>query len=274
MVRSDHWRLASARSAPTDRDLAKAHLNLHAVLPCLETLVRSDPAAATLVEGQRLSIEFRVRGGPGASVVFSNGVCRHYGSAAPGVPLERPRLRLYFKSPPHLNRVFDDDGRPLPVGGFRCLGFLQREFAQLAALLNRHLRPDPHAVLAGPELDTSTTLVLQTAVYGVRELVETDPVAQSLAAHTPPGSLQFEVLPDGPFAYLVFTREGVTAGLGTLNRPTARLQFRTAAVAHALLNNQRDSYEAIGAGDAVLDGLLPIIDNATLIMDRVALYLR
>ena len=117
-----------------NESLIKAYLNLHAVFQNLEDLVKFDEPMAQLIRDWDLTVEFVVRNGPSAFVEFKNGVCRHGATAH-----DNPTVRLYFTSAGHLNRMFDGKATPIPLKGFRRLGFLKREFAQLTDRLTYYL---------------------------------------------------------------------------------------------------------------------------------------
>ena len=66
-------------------EAVRARLNLSAVLPNLEDVVRYDPEAAKLIEGARVTIQFIVAGGPKAYVRIADGACTVADGMAPGV---------------------------------------------------------------------------------------------------------------------------------------------------------------------------------------------
>jgi hypothetical protein len=66
-------------------EAVRARLNLLAVLPNLEDVVRYDPEAADLVKGARITIQFVVAGGPRAFVRIADGACKVSAGMAPGV---------------------------------------------------------------------------------------------------------------------------------------------------------------------------------------------
>ncbi len=51
------------------------------------------------------------------------------------------------------------------------------------------------------------------------------------------------------------------------------MSFRSLEVASALLGGRLDAFQAVAQGDVSLYGMLPLIDNVNLIMDRVEKYL-
>lgn len=251
------------------RELIKAHLNLYAVLQNLEELVRLDHEMAELVRTWDVALQFSVRGGPSAYVEFRDGVCRH----GRGVHAN-PNIKLYFLSPDHLNRMFEGRGTPIPLSGFRRLGFLRKEFAQLTDRLARYLKPENGAGKNNGFLSVNTTLTMSTGIHAVRELALLDPVCQKLAASTPPGAVQIEILPDGPCMSVTFGPGQVEVLKSAVQKPMARMTFKDMHVANALLTGKLDAFLAVAEGDVKLCGVLPMIDNLNLMLDRVEQYLR
>lgn len=249
-------------------DLIKAHLNLYAVLQNLEDLVKLDGEAAALVKPWDVTIQFSVRQGPAAWVEFKGGVCRHGVGAH-----SNPTVKLFFLSPAHLNKMFDGKGNPIPLKGFSKLGFLSREFSRLTQRLEFYLKPKNGAAQDPAFKRINTTLTLFTATHAVRELAQLDATCKKIASHTPHGVLQISVLPDGPDVSLTVQSGPWQVTKGKMAAPTATMIFQDMEVAHALLNNQLDSFRAVGEGKVMLHGMLPIIDNVGLILDRVAGYL-
>jgi len=71
-------------------EAVRARLNLLAVLPNLEDVVRYDPEAADLVKGARITIQFVVAGGPRAYVRIADGACTVADGMAPASNLPAP----------------------------------------------------------------------------------------------------------------------------------------------------------------------------------------
>jgi hypothetical protein len=249
--------------------LIKAHLNLYAVLQNLEDVVRLDAGMAELTKRWDVAIQFMVWNGPAAHLEFKNGTCRHGIGAHP-----HPRIKLFFTSPQHLNRMFDGKATPIPLKGFTRLGFLQKEFSKLTDRLTYYLKPENGLAPDEPYLKINTILTLYTAMYAVRELARLEPVSRTVASRIPAGGFQVEVLPDGPHIHMRFGKDDITVTKGVVDNPMARMTFRNLDVAHELLNNKLDAFLAVAQGDVMLQGQLPIIDNVNLILDRVALYLK
>jgi len=248
--------------------LVKANLNLYAVLRNLPLLVKSDPVAAKTVAQWRIGIQFVVWRGPAATLVFEDGTC----------VFERGRhgnteVVFGFITPAHFNRMMDGKGTPVPLKGFRHLGFMRNEFPKIADRLAFFLKPTD-AKLADPHyLAVNTRLTLATAVFAARELALFDPTCRQVADRIRDGAVLLKILPDGPSAHLIFEGGEVTAGLGDVQRPMARIDFRDQATANAFLNGRLDPFTAIASGEVAIRGQTPMIDNLSLIFDRIPGYL-
>lgn len=251
-----------------DKDLILAHLNLYAVLQNLEELVSLDAEMAALARDWSISIQFSVRNGPSACLDFAEGRCKH--SAAPH---SRPAIRLFFTSPQHLNRMFEGKANPIPLRGFTHLGFLKKDFSRLTDRLAYYLKPENGRLADESYLKTNTTLTLYTAAYAVKELALLEPTCKKVASSIPLGTLQIGILPDGPNVHLDFKKDGIGVGKGAADGPMATMMFRDMQVANALLNGRLDAFQAVADGDVLLRGIIPMIDNVGLILDRVPVYL-
>lgn len=254
-------------SKPLDA-LIKAHLNLYAVLQGLEDLVRLDEEMAAKTASWDIAIQFSVRNGPQAHVAFSNGVCTHGRGSRPSAT-----VKLYFVSPRHLNAMFDGHAAPIPLKGFSKLGFLKNEFGPLTDRLAYYLRPESSQLEDETFRKINTTLALHTALFAAAELAVLEPVSRHLATQMGNGTLQVEVLPDGPWVCLDLQDGHVSARKDKAERPRARMTFRNMDVANDLLNDRVDAFRAVVQGDVMLKGFVPMLDNINLILDRVRLYL-
>ncbi len=250
-------------------ELVKAHLNLHAILPNLEELVSFDPEIRQLVGTWDIAVAFAVRGGPQAHVSLRNGQCRvDRGSG------QRTNVKLWFTSPRHLNDMFDGKGNPIPLKGFTRLGFMKSEFPKLTDRLEYYLRGSDAAAQDERIHEFVTRCMLYTAVFGLAELATLDPAVADLVAHTPNGTAEFKVLPDGPTAYLVHQDGAFTAGKGPAESPNVRMQFRDVKVCNDLLNGRVDAFAAMGRGDVVIKGFLPLADQLSAMLEYLEPYLK
>jgi hypothetical protein len=250
-------------------ELIKANLNLYAVLKNLEDIVAYDPKMISLVRDWRLSIQFVVRGGPRAHVVFDKGTCTvHRGFH------RFPSVVLAFANPAHLNRMFDGSGTPIPLRGFTRLRFLTKEFPKLTDRLEYYLKPSDELLESRDYLAMNTRLTLNTAVYAVRELALLDPVGKACAPAIRDGAILLKVLPDGPAAHLRSFNGSLEPGKGDVERPMASLLMNGFQVANDFLNGKTDIFSAVVTGDVMIRGQIPMLDNVSPILDRITHYLK
>lgn len=250
-------------------DVVKAHLNLYAILPNLEEVVVFDPEMARLVADWDITVEFKVHHGPQTAVTIRNGQCR----VRKG-PADHADVRLWFRSPEHLNAMFDGRAKPVPVKGFTRLGFMSREFAKLTDRLERYLRAGDEMLRDEKTFDFVTRCMLYTAVFGLAELAEHDAAVADLAGRTPQGIAEFKILPEGPAVHLRHVNGTFTAAKGPVEAPNVRMQFVNSRVCNELLNGRVDAFAALGRGDVTITGFLPLADYLNTMLEYLEPYLK
>lgn len=249
----------------------KARLNLNAVLRNLEELPALDKETLEIIRDWNFSIRFTIRGDMSAYLKFSHGTCEYDTETTATADIS-----LYFLTHGHLNAMFDNKAMPIPTGGFTKLGFLKNEFPKVTKRLEYFLKPTD-ALLKDPDyLQVNTALTLYTAAFSICELVQFDPVSKLVVQQMPSGTLELNVLPAGPNAHIVYDGNGgATAYRGkATTTPTGSITFRDCEKANLLFNGKLDGFGAIATGDLKLKGLIPLIENTNVILDRVALYLQ
>lgn len=274
----------------------RARLNLLAVLPSLEDVVRDDPEMRALVSAARLTIRFSVAGGPSISVRFAGGVCTvgpdhgpppvaaggpageagpaAAGAAGPGAAGgPGPTVRLVFTSASHLNRMFDGASQPIPLWGFNHLGFLKNEFTELSDRMAYYLTPSEELLEHPGYLAMNTLLTLNTAAFAVPVLLGHDPDCIPLRHGLTQGTVVIKVLPDGPAVSLVCGASGVIPVKGELPHPSALVLLRDLPTASAFLNGKLDTFAAAVTGDVQIWGRIGMVDTLGLVLDRVPKYL-
>jgi hypothetical protein len=288
-------------------DAIRARLNLFAVLPNLEDVVRDDPEMKALVSDARLTIRFSVAGGPSTSVRFAGGVCTvgpddhgpppvpavtpaSEGPAAEGPAGEAgpavtgaagpaaaggsgPTVRLAFTSAAHLNRMFDGASQPIPLWGFNRLGFLKKEFTELSDRMAYYLTPSRELLSHPGYLAMNTLLTLNTAAFAVPVLLDHDPDCMPLRHGLTQGTIVIKVLPDGPAVSLVCGASGVIPVKGELPHPSALVLLRDLPAANAFLNGELDTFAAAVTGEVQIWGRIGMVDTLGLVLDRVPKYL-
>jgi hypothetical protein len=248
-------------------ELVKARLNLYAVLQNIEELVRLDEPSAAQAKSWDVGVQFAVIGGPAATLLFKNGECRHVCGK------EDAPIKLLFRSPKHLNDMFDGKAMPIPVKGFSRLGFLKNDFKKLTDRLEYFLKGGGAGARDEAYTRLATRLKLATAAYAARELAEFDPDGQIVAAGTPDGALQIEVAPDGPAVSVVFKGGRAQVTKGKCPAPTAQMVFDGFDVASRVLDGTADVFVEIAQGRLMLRGRIPLIDSFGLLLDRIPHYL-
>ena len=255
-------------------DDIRARLNLLAVLPNLEDVVRDDPEMRALVSAARLTIRFSVAGGLSTSVRFADGVCTvgpDPGPGAPGGP--GPTVRLVFTSASHLNKMFDGASQPIPLWGFNHLGFLKNEFTELSDRMAYYLTPSEELLEHPGYLAMNTLLTLNTAAFAVPVLLGYDPDCIPLRHGLTQGTVVIKVLPDGPAVSLVCGASGVIPVKGELPHPSALVLLRDLPTASAFLGGKLDTFAAAVTGDVQIWGRIGMVDTLGLVLDRVPKYL-
>jgi len=248
-------------------DLIKANLNLYAVLQNLEDIVRYDPEINSLAKNWDVVIQFSVRGGPKAHIAFKDEVCRVVRGTYRG-----PDIKLFFTSPAHCNRMFDNKGNPIPLKGFTKIGFLTKEFPKLTERLEYYLKPTDDLLKNKDYLEMNTRLTLNTALYAARELALLDPVGIARAAHIGTGVVQLRIR-NGPSAYINFKNGEIEVEKGDWEKPMALMEVKNLRIANDLFNGRVDSFAAVAAGDIVVKGKIMMVESLSVLFDRIPIYL-
>ena len=252
-----------------DRAIILATLNLHAVLPRLEDLIRLDEEAKAIASGMNLSVRFRVAGGPSRVVEIRKG--RVSSSGDPNRPAE---LGLLFTSCDQLNNMFmDKPAVPIPYKRLDKL-IQMKKFTRLTEIMTRYLRPSDESLKDPAFKRKFVDMTLQTALAGTAQVAKHDPKMHQVVGHLPHGTIQLSVLPDGPFAWVrVDTDKNIEGGTGTIKNPSANLNINGLDVAVDMLADRLDQFAALGTGDLEATGLLPLIDEFGALLDRVGKFL-
>jgi putative sterol carrier protein len=245
----------------------KAGINLYAVLKNLEDLIALDNDCKEFIRNTNISVQFIVRKGPKAWIRFINGQCE-VGQGK----LSSSGVVLYFTCPEHLNKMFDGKANPIPLKGFTKLGFLKNEFSAITEKLAYYLRPEEVKNPTDEYVRINTRFTLTVAAFALSEISKYDKKAGMSAAHIPDGSIQMRVLPDGPSVYLTVKNGEIIASKGQVDNPDAIMEMKDYRTANAFLNGLSNPFKAIAAGDVMVKGQIPMLDNLSLILDKVQYY--
>ncbi len=246
--------------------LTLANINLFAILRNLEDLCAMDPVAKDLIKDKKLMIQFSVHKGPSAVLKIENGTC----SLAKGV--SPSDIKLYFPTPDHLNGLFDGTKNPIPLKGFTKIGFLTKEFTELTKRLEYFLKPTEE-LLKDPEyFRINTILTVYTAAYALEQIGNYDLKGKLNAARIPDGVIELAVGEGEPCVQLEVNKGVIRADKSRKKQARAYMLFSTMESANAVLNGKLDSFSAIGSGQFVAKGYLPMLDALNKILYQVPSY--
>ena len=251
-----------------NKKLILADLNLYAVLPRLEELVRLDEEAKNIAKDMNVVIQFTVYAGPTVQLAFSGGrVKAHRGKTM------KANVALFFVSCEQLNRMFNNEKViPIPYKGIHRIGDLKK-FTKLTEILPRYLQPSD-ADMADPDFRKKhVEMSLMVGLSGSRSIAEYDIKMKKVVDKLLDGSILFRVLPDGPELHVVIENKRIYAVNAPIDDPSATLEINGVDLAVELLAGKLDSFAALGAGDLRASGLLPLADEFNALLDRVGYYL-
>jgi len=251
-------------------DMLLASIYLKGILPLMEDLVEFDPIAASAISGKRLILQFEVKNGPSAHIRIEGNEIRHGTGKHP-----TPSVRLTFKTPELLNRMFDGENvQPGIRKGFLHLFFLIKKFPKLAERLEYYLEGDGKHATDEKTKKFLVRIGLHAMLGGMAAVASDDFNLRTIADETPAGTLLINVLPEGPFGtFSKVFRNGGYVFETTLNQPVqnpnAIMEFSSLDSAKQLIDGKLNAVTAIGmAQDMKIRGLLPLIDKASIFLYR------
>lgn len=245
----------------------RAGINLHAVLRSLEDLSALDPDAAALCRGHNLAIRFRVPGIDPLSLLIGDSDITAERSTGPG------GLKLLFSSPRHFNRFIAGHALPLPAGGLSHLTFLKNNFAALANMLERTLRPGAEDLRDAEFRGRNTRLTAATALFALSEIANLDPLGQQIARAMGDGALLLEA--PGDLAFTVESQGGrLLTKKGAAPDAQAFMRFDSLDTLGRVLRGETDSYLCVGRGQIAVSGRIPMVDNLNKLLRLTGFYLK
>lgn len=252
-----------------------ARLYLEAVLPTLAPLVQFDKTARELITGQRFGVRFDAGAELEGRITFDMDSPAGAGTTTEAVK-GVPELNLWLPSASQCVRLFSKSGIaiPIPVGGLQVLPKMP-VFQKLTDRLEAVLKPEASQLSDNEFLRTHVFCSLHLAVHALPAMLELDPEGTSVLASAPKGIAEFKFHPDTfPTLWLDLRGERPVAGIGkTPASPLVSLHFRDDQAAVQAMANQLDGLAALGRGDLVLDGFVPLADSLDLVMARIQPYL-
>jgi hypothetical protein len=250
-------------------DRVLAAVNLHAVLGALPRLAELAPEAAPLLAGLpgAVTLTARIARGDSARYVF-----RPEGITAGGEPTGT-RATLVFTSAAHANRVLSGAGSsPIPVAGPGGIRFLTSVFTPLTDLLSRYLQPED-ADLEDPAFaDASRMLLLDVAVSAIAVVANEDRSGRFSANQMPDGEL--DIAAGDALRYRLRVKGHRLTRVPVSDAPPrAVFGFADLATAGDVLAGRESALACVGDGRIAIRGYIPLVDNASRILDRVGHYL-
>ena len=243
-----------------------AFINLYAILGTVPKLLELDAEAAALCKGKKVSIGFKVKGGPSGTLAFGDGKCSFYSG------LKGAQVVLPFSSPEKFNALIDGEYTPIPSKGFTKISFLLKSFTKITDILTKYLRAEKKD-LENEEFFTKSTLLMFNVIAGaIAQIANEDRVGQASASYIEDGVIKMAIGNDAAIAL-----EAKEHKLTVLDRVPedfrAYMVFDNMKLARQLFDGEVNSVAEVGVGNIRIGGFISMIDNVNRILGRVALYL-
>ncbi len=246
---------------------AKAYINLNGVLRSLPYVCALDQDAKKLIQGRNLTIQFKVRNGPIARLVFENGVCRFEKGKG------KSQIKLNFSSPEHFNRMMEGKANPSISKGLLKIGFLTKEFMQLTKRMEYYLKPNP-VLLEDPAFrKINTILTFYVAFHSLAEVGMHDPVGVQVMKHAKRGVLIAAIEQTDVLVRLKLSPGNIEIAAVDEDSPACKLRFASVDKAYEVLSGKLDFLTAIGFGDVRMEGFMPVMQTVEHILPMVNTYL-
>ena len=249
--------------------LTLANINIFAILRNLEELWKLDENTRKILEGKDMSIQFIVKNGPRAYLRFKDGACTFNKGQIPC------KMKLYFKSPQHLNDMFEGKANPIPLKGLTQINFLKNEFTELTNRLTYFLKPTDELLKDSTYFKTNTILSAYTAFMTLVEIGNSDRIGKLNAKRIPEGVISIEIAKSDIAIQIISDGEGNLEGRkGKTLTPRAFMIFDSLNTANALLNGKIDSFSCIATGGLQMKGYIPMVEYLSKLLAQVPTYLK
>lgn len=245
---------------------ALAYCNMFAILGAIPELIKLDERAMALVSGKKISVGFKVKNGPNATLFFDNG------KAEMKEGLKGAKICLYFSSCNKFNLMIDGKATPLPIKGFSHLGFLLKNFMKLTDILSEYLRPIAERLKDKEFHKKSTTLMLHVIAGAVCQLGNNDKVSMFSVSNMVDGDVHLSI---GEFVKVgVNVKDHKLTVIKDVSAPCfSSMSFVDFETARDLFDGKINALVAVGLGKVRISGMISQVDNLNRILDRVAIYL-
>ncbi len=247
--------------------LAKACINMKGVLRALTYLCDLDAEAADIIKGANLIVQFSVKNGPAARLIFKGGRCVFEDGKG------EADIKLYFSSPEKFNALMDGKGTPTILKGFTKLGFLLKDFGKLTDRLEHFLRPEPDTVQDEKFKEVSTLLTFYTAFNSLPQIGMYDPVGAKVMQKAANGQLCVDIAGTAHAVRMKVEKGSMKTIAASDGSPELTMTFSGIEKTGDILGGRCDFLTAIGFGDVKLKGYIPVMMAVEHLVPRLNAYL-
>ena len=243
-----------------------AYINLYAVLGSIPYLCELDERARDLIKNEKISLGFRVKGGPSGALCFADG------RAWFADECDSCNIILSFNSPEKFNGMIDGTVTPIPSKGLLKVGFLLKKFMPLTDILSSYLRADKKALEDPVFFEKSTVLMFHLITSAIAQIGNVDPVGRASASYIVDGNIKLAIGDD--LALTISAKDHVLTAIHSApEKCMSFMRFENIRLARALFDGEVNAVAAVGEGKVRVGGMISQVDNVNRILDRVALYL-
>ena len=243
-----------------------AYINLHAVLGSIPYLCELDERARDLIKNEKISLGFRVKGGPSGALCFADGKAWFTDEC------DSCNIILSFSSPEKFNGMIDGTVTPIPSKGLLKVGFLLKKFMPLTDILSSYLRAEKEALADPVFFEKSTVLMFHLIASAIAQIGNVDPVGRASASYIVDGNIKLAIGDD--LALTLAAKDHVLTAIHSAPESfMSFMRFEDIKLARALFDGEVNAVAAVGEGKVRIGGMISQVDNVNRILDRVALYL-
>ena len=149
---------------------------------------------------------------------------------------------------------------------------MTKEFGQITKKLEYYLKPEEVKDPTEEYISINTRFTLTVAAFSLSEIGKYDKESKITAGHIPNGKIQMRVLPNDPAVFLIVKNGVISAEKGITEKPDAVMEMKNIKTANDFLNGKSNPFLAIASGDVIIKGQTPMLDNLSLILDKVNKY--
>ena len=243
-----------------------AYINLHAILGSIPYLCELDEGARELIKNEKISLGFRVKGGPSGALCFADG------KAWFAEECDSCNIILPFSSPEKFNGMIDGTVTPIPSKGFTRIGFLLKRFMPLTDILSSYLRADEKALADPVFFEKSTLLMFRLIANAIAQIGNNDPIGKASASYIVDGVIKLAIGDEHIIG--IEAKDHVLRVLPEATESISSfMRFEDINLARDLFDGRVNAVAAVGEGKVRIGGMISQVDNVNRILDRVALYL-